>query len=63
MFKTVDNSLGRKKIIQKEAVTIYYTPKEKLQIEKKAGKELLGVSPFLRKKTIEHLEIKTDEES
>jgi len=54
--------LGKKKIITKEAVTIYYTPKEKAQIEKKAGKELLGVSPFLRKKTIEHLEIKTDEE-
>ena len=44
-------------------VTVNFTPKEKIQIRKQAGKNLLGMSPFLRKTVIESLGIKVEDEA
>jgi len=45
-----------------EPITIHVTPKEKIQIRKHAGKDLLGMSPFLRKVILDALKIKVVED-
>ena len=44
-------------------VAVYFTPEENKQIKKQAGKNLLGMSPFLRKTVIETLGIKVEDEA
>jgi hypothetical protein len=44
-----------KKVEKKKHVAVYYTPSEIKQITKKANQKLDGVSPYLRKVTLEAL--------
>jgi len=48
--------------IKKVPVTVHFTPQEKKLVKQRVGKKLDRVSPYIRKVTLENLDIVSEDE-